>query len=291
MKRGLKCGISLGVFVYTVLRDSFLRLLGMSTKGTCVILYYHSVPSSQRERFARQLDVILRYAKPVAVGERLTFAPRMHYAGITFDDGFENFAEVALPELAKRKIPSTMFVIADATGKAFGPYGRPEKVMSVEQLRALPQDLVTIGSHTLTHPYLPGLPEQEAAHEIGRSREQIQLMLNRSVLLFSFPFGGFSEKLIDYCRQAGYQRVFTTLPRLAFEDSGEFAVGRVRVDPDDSPLEFRLKIAGAYRWLPWAFALKRKLMPLSSSPVARTNDARSDLLASGHSVIQDPIGQ
>jgi len=37
-------------------------------------------------------------------------------------------------------------------------------------------------------------------------------------------------------------------------------VGRVRVDPTDSPIEFRLKLLGAYRWLPLAFSWKRRLL-------------------------------
>jgi hypothetical protein len=62
------------------------------------------------------------------------------------------------------------------------------------------------------------------------------------------------------CREAGYERIFTTLPVFAFAEPGEFVVGRVRVDPTDWPLEFRLKLAGAYRWLPAAFAFKRLIV-------------------------------
>jgi peptidoglycan/xylan/chitin deacetylase (PgdA/CDA1 family) len=284
LTRVTKCGISLLVFVCSNLRSRFLRLRGRRVKGTLVILYYHSIPQAQRERFARQLDVVLRHATPVDVGGQLSITSGQHYAGITFDDGFEDFAIVAVPELAKRKIPSTVFVISDALGKAFGPHGRPERVISVEQLRALPQDLVTIGSHTSTHPFLPLLSEQSAEVEICRSRTDIEATLKRDVLLFSFPFGGFNERLIEQCRKVGYQRVFTTLPRLVFEDS--FAMGRVRVDPDDTPLEFRLKLAGAYRWLPIAFSVKRKLRSLFY--LVGSGRTRSAGFVTGHSVIQDP---
>lgn len=225
-----------------------------------MILYYHSIPRSRQARFARQLDVILRNARPVSVSDNVVLEPGTRYVGITFDDGFENFMNVALPEMAKRRMPSTVFVIADALGKAFGADGRAERVMSVDQVRNLPQDLVTIGSHTLTHPFLPSLTESQAAVEITESRLRIESLLNRDVLLFSFPFGGFNQRLVDQCRAAGYRRVFTTLPQFAFEAPLEFVTGRVRVDPDDWPLEFRLKLAGAYRWLPRAFALKRAVL-------------------------------
>ncbi len=258
--RILKGGISFGLFVISAVGDLLLRLLGKKPRGFCVVLYYHSVPAGQRTQFVRQLDLLARHAIPIAVSDRIKLEPGKRYVGVTFDDGFENFAQVALPELAKRNIPSTVFVIADAVGKAFGPPGGSEDTMSIQQIQALPTELVTIGSHTSSHPFLPSLREAEARREITRSRTQIEEMLNRKVLLFSFPFGGFNKQLVEFCRDAGYQRVFTTLPLLASENADEFVTGRVRVDPTDWTCEFRLKLAGAYRWLPFAFALKRKIV-------------------------------
>jgi peptidoglycan/xylan/chitin deacetylase (PgdA/CDA1 family) len=119
--------------------------------------------------------------------------------------------------------------------------------------------------HTSSHPFLPSISEQDATSEIVRSRTKIEELLGRKVELFSFPFGGFNEKLVDICRNAGYQRIFTTLPGFAFENSHEYVVGRVRVDPTDGPLEFRLKLAGAYQWLPKVFAIKRKIVANKST--------------------------
>ena len=196
--------------------------------------------------------------------------------GITFDDGFENFISVALPELQRRNIPSTVFIILDALGNEFGTPALLEKVMSTDQLRRIPQDLVTLGSHTLTHPFLPSLGREEAVKELLESRLQLEKILNRGVTLFSFPFGGFTDELIRLSRQAGYTRVFTTLPHLAFTNTEEFAFGRIRADTTDWPLEFRLKLAGAYRWLPWAFALKRILLNNKLVVLARGASRRSE---------------
>src|SRR5207245_1160814 len=80
--------------------------------------------------------------------------------------------------------------------------------------------------------------------------------------LFSFPHGSFNAKLVEWCREAGYERVFTILPTLAFSDPREFVTGRVSVEPTDWPLEFRLKLLGAYRWLPFGFGLKRKILSM-----------------------------
>ncbi len=258
--RIVKCAISLGVFAGSNLTALFSRITGKPLKRSCVILYYHSVPAEQRARFARQLDVLLRYSRLIDATSAVELQNGIHYAGITFDDAFENFISCALPELSKRRIPSTMFVISKALGKAFGPVGSAEKVMSMEQLRALPADLVTIGSHTETHPYMPDLDESNARRELALSKASLEHILNREITTFSFPSGGFTTQLVEMCHELGYRRVFTTLPFLAFAVSNEeFAVGRVRVDPTDWPIEFRLKLAGAYRWLPRAIEWKRKL--------------------------------
>jgi peptidoglycan/xylan/chitin deacetylase (PgdA/CDA1 family) len=285
--RGLKCGISFGVFLVSAARDFLLRACGKKRRGFCVILYYHSIPADQRTRFVHQLEMLIRYATPIAVGDMIRLEPGRRYVGVTFDDGFENFAAIASPELEKRNIPSTVFIIADAVGKAFGPAGRPENVMSAQQVRTLPANLVTVGSHTSSHPFLPLLGEGDARREIAQSRTQIEEMLHRQALLFSFPFGGFNNRLVELCRDAGYRRVFTTLPLLAFGDSDEFVAGRVRVDPTDWAWEFRLKLAGAYRWLPFAFVLKRKILSRGLTGSKPGYDHSTESAAKRTSIIQE----
>jgi peptidoglycan/xylan/chitin deacetylase (PgdA/CDA1 family) len=267
-KRALKCGISLVVFLFSETRRALARAIGQTPEGKCVVLYYHSVPASQRRWFARQLDVVLRCARPVRTDEDIDLASGKNCVAITFDDGFENFLTQALPELEKRNIPATVFVIADGMNREFGSETYAEKLLSLAQVQSLPS-LVTIGSHTVTHPLLTQLEESEARREIQDSRTKLEAMLDRGVTEFSFPFGGFNEKLVAVCREAGYERVYTTLPAFAFERRGEFVVGRVRVDPADWPLEFRLKLAGAYRWLPTIFSWKRKVVSMANRSMTR----------------------
>jgi peptidoglycan/xylan/chitin deacetylase (PgdA/CDA1 family) len=270
-KRALKCSISLLVFLTDRAGKWLRRVVGQTPKGRCVVLYYHSVPATERQLFAHQLDAVLGCADPVhADGAEVTHrtSGRDCFA-VTFDDGFENFLTEALPELERRKIPATVFVIADGMDREFGSAAYAEKLLSLEQLRSLPSGLVTVGSHTMSHPLLTQLEETEARREIRESRTKLEAMLDRPVTEFSFPFGGFNERLMEFCREAGYERAYTTLPAFAFKDRNEFAVGRVRVDPTDWPLEFRLKIAGAYRWLPMVFSLKREIVSLAAHNSAR----------------------
>jgi peptidoglycan/xylan/chitin deacetylase (PgdA/CDA1 family) len=255
------------------------RLFGTRRRPRCVVLYYHSVPAAFRDRFGKQLDAILQHSEPIHPTHMDSLRIGSQYCLVTFDDGFSNFIEIALPELAARKIPSLMFIITEALGKSFGPSEAPETVMTLEQLGNLPEALVMIGSHTLTHPYLPDIPEQDAREEIMQSRLRLERLINKPVLFFSFPFGGMNSRLVSLCRQAGYSRVFSTVPQSTSFGDADYCVGRVRVDPWDWPAEFRLKVAGAYCWLPAAISLKRllrnSLVAVLNRPAKRNSDVRT----------------
>jgi peptidoglycan/xylan/chitin deacetylase (PgdA/CDA1 family) len=241
------------------------RLIGRPRRRTCVVFAYHSVKPEQRARFARQLEMILTHARPVAADLSALPDEPAHYAAITFDDGVENLIENAVPELVKRRIPATIFVVTDMLGENPRWEYRganstlQERTMSLEQLRALPQGLILIGSHTATHPFLPLLDAEHLRYELGGSRTTLEKQLKRQVKLFSSPYGESTEKMLEACRDAGYDRVFTTVPFLAFAQPNEFVTGRVGAAPTDWPLEFRLKLSGAYRWVPYAYAWKRRL--------------------------------
>jgi peptidoglycan/xylan/chitin deacetylase (PgdA/CDA1 family) len=260
-KRLVKLAISLGVFCYSYLLAKMMRLVGKPIPGRCVVLYYHAIPFDRRKQFARQMDTLVRRAKAIPADRMTPLSVGERYAAVTFDDAFESVLYNAVPELEKRKIPATIFVIAGRMGQAPGWEGYPERTMTLEQIEQLPADLVTIGSHTVTHPVLPALSEQEARTELSESRAKLEEVLHRRINLFSFPFGAFEKKMAEWCREAGYERIFTTLPHPAFSSPQEFVTGRVPVEPDDWPLEFNLKLFGAYCWLPWAFSLKQRLLP------------------------------
>lgn len=265
MARLFKLIISIGFWVTGWLWSWSCRIAGKKLPGTCVVLYYHAVTSEQRSRFARQMDDLIRWAKPIAADIKNSLESNVHHAAVTFDDGFQSVIENALPELIQRNIPSTMFIPTGYLGRRAGWISEPghqnhhEILMTADQLRELPSDLVSIGSHTVRHLNLPLLGEEEARRELCESRRKLEPIIGRDIKLLSFPYGKYNQKLVEWSRQVGYERVFTILPTLAFSMPEEYVTGRVSVAPTDWRLEFRLKLLGAYRWLPLAFAFKRKL--------------------------------
>jgi peptidoglycan/xylan/chitin deacetylase (PgdA/CDA1 family) len=266
MERLTKLFISIGFFLYTEAENVLRSLMGRKPPATCVVLYYHEVGLQDRARFARQMDALILHSTPIPADTHEPLVPGQNYVVVTFDDAFLSTVENAIPELVQRKIPATLFAVAGLLGAnpQWATFGGDslgnERIAPLERLRELPPDLITIGSHTMSHPLLPSVSEREAMVELSESRAELKRLLNREIKLFSFPYGASNEHLIDLCREAGYERVFTILPLLAFTAPQEFVTGRVAVNPTDWQLEFRLKLLGAYRWLPKAMLWKRKFL-------------------------------
>ena len=127
-----------------------------------------------------------------------------------------------------------------------------DRVMTAEELRESKGGLVSVGSHGVRHIQLSCLREDEAKRELVESKQQLESILGLAIAGFSFPRGEYNHRVVQWAREAGYERVFTIEPKLALEDPEEYVTGRFTVEPSDWRLEFRLKLLGAYRWLPAA---------------------------------------
>ena len=256
MKRSLKLAISLVVRIWDVARGKLARLTGRLPAPTCVVLYYHAVPAQHRERFARQMDLVQKLTRPLPAAQTSALNAGQHYAIITFDDGFVSVMQNAAPELQRRQIPWTMFVPSGCFGQTPAwlrnapAASHQDRVMTRDELRALVKDpLVTIGSHTVAHAHLVEVGPDRAAAELADSKAELERIVERPVDQFSYPFGARSAALDEQARALGYRRLFSTNPIPVSGRPDEFVLGRIAVDPDTSPLEFRLKLLGAYRWL------------------------------------------
>jgi len=281
--RVLKLFISVGFYAGVKLGRAFSRMLGRTPSATCIILYYHSVAPEYRQAFARQMDLVSRLTTPIDGEHEPRLLPGKYYSFITFDDGFQDAVENAVPELVSRKIYATFFLTVDALGKPADWWSvtdpeRNRSLATAEQLRLTPREWIRFGAHTMTHPRLSSLAEADARYEILEPRNRLESLLGCEIRSLSFPYGDFNDNVVRWSREAGYERAFTTQHQKAFEHPKPFLVGRVKAEPTDWRLEFRLKLLGGYVWLPYAIALKRRLLANSvvsrirlGSPVAKNS--------------------
>jgi peptidoglycan/xylan/chitin deacetylase (PgdA/CDA1 family) len=272
-KRNIKILISLVYYAALAVSGYLRRLTGRPSTRRLTILYYHGISPEQRLSFARQMNTLRRNAGILPASYRGELPSGKKPVAITFDDAFMSVAEIAVPELAKHLFHSTIFVPVDWIGRTpgwlmeeseFTPTtgGNPrltEVVMSIEQLKSLSTSLVTLGSHSLTHPSMLDLDTKSARSEIEGSRHRLAELTGREVLEFSFPYGAHDASTVAMCRSAGYATVYSIESRDVDTSSSELVRGRTKVDPSDGPIEFFLKFNGAYQWMGYTGSLKRTL--------------------------------
>ena len=134
-----------------------------------------------------------------------------------------------LRPLRPTAIASTLAVLIDQLGVE--PAARDtHRWMTVDELRALAAtDGIDVGAHTLTHPVLAALPEDDQRVEIDASRSELERMLNRPVRLFSYPYGGrdtFDDVTTRLVRESGFEAACTTAGGMAGPAHYPYAIPR-----------------------------------------------------------------
>ena len=266
IKRVVKLSISFVIYIYNSLIRSFRVLFGDRTSRDFVILYYHLVDSKERDRFCWQMDYLAKNAQPVPADFKGPMQAGLNSVAVTFDDGFASITETAIPEMELRGIPFTVFIPTAFVGRPAGWTRHRSKnkslpqVMDFRQIQALKQiPNAYIGSHCRTHRRLTELQDPESREEITRSKKELEEILGRGVTLLSFPHGSYRENHLVMAGEAGYERVFTIEPKRNSEVNGSiFSAGRIRVDPGDWKMEYRLKVNGSYSWVTIASRIKKR---------------------------------
>jgi peptidoglycan/xylan/chitin deacetylase (PgdA/CDA1 family) len=287
-KRIIKLAVSVFVYLGDRIWHLLQRMVGKEVPGTCVVLYYHSIPLQHREQFCRQMDVLIRNSAPVRADTEEPLRTGAHHAAIVFHDAFVSVYENALPELARRGIPSTLFVPSGYLGQRAGwikdsehpDYG--EVVVDLKRLKSLDAELVCVGSHGVTHSDLSTLAEEVVSTELERSKLELETIVKKPVTLFAFPYGGYRDDLTKCAKEVGYRRIFTILPKLAFSTPDEYTTGSCRASPADWNLEFKMKLLGAYRWLPLIYDYRDRMGKLT-----RNFGLRKKLRREEHSSIEN----
>ena len=116
---------------------------------------------------------------------------------LTFDDGKEDALRVVLPELRKRGMRATFFIVT-------GEVGRPG-YLSWDGVRELAAAGMEIGSHTVTHARLADVPADRADSELLESRRQLQSRLGAPVEALAYPFNSLRARSVDAAERAGYR--------------------------------------------------------------------------------------
>ena len=105
---------------------------------------------------------------------------------------------------------------------------------------------VSIGSHAVTHPTLPGLGREEKAWEIEQSAEQCRQLLGERPATFAYPYGDLDAESVELVRASGYSHACSIREDLVWEGDDPLLLPRIAVG-NWSPAEFRKRLG--WYWL------------------------------------------
>lgn len=123
------------------------------------------------------------------------------------------------------------------------PPGPPAKYApcSWDQLREMADSgLMEIGSHTVTHPILSTISDEESSTELSRSKAQIEQGIGREVRCFCFPNGmpgDFRPSQVAQVAEAGYACSVVAAFGMVASATDRFQIPRIGMTRKTSPAE------------------------------------------------------
>jgi len=174
-------------------------LTNLNTKAGLITLMYHrfneeKYPSTniQNDIFLEQLEEINNLDIKFITFEKFQNLMESKidntYLLLTIDDAFESFYLNAWPLLKSKKIPFILFVSTREIGK--------NGYMTWEQIRELESNnFVEIGNHSHSHEYLVDWDNDKIKSDLNESIKIFNKELGYSPIVFSYPFGEYSNDL------------------------------------------------------------------------------------------------
>ena len=148
---------------------------------------------------------------------------------ITFDDAFEDFAQVAAPILKQHGFSALVFVPTRWLGSPEGWQGAndpPRPLMDWATVRALADDGIEFGGHSRTHANLTRLSAADREEEIAGCAEDLSARIGKPVEGFAAPYGRVSPDVVETIGRH-YRIAFGTRLALPRRAEDRFDVPRI----------------------------------------------------------------
>ena len=226
----LECDVDPSIARQVVWGGAWERRADLLARERCwdvPILAYHRIaadgpPSLRRWRvppdmFRQQLRLLRSHGyysvtsadilKSRQAGQPLPGRPVL----LTFDDGYQDFADAAWPILEAEGFNAEVFVVTDLVGGSAvwdAHAGDAARLMDWETIECLHRKGVEFGSHLATHTPATNLSSFNLVQEARRSRAELQSHLGKDITSVAAPHGATDERYNRILASVGYRLGF-----------------------------------------------------------------------------------
>jgi peptidoglycan/xylan/chitin deacetylase (PgdA/CDA1 family) len=203
----------------------------------------------------------------------------MHPVLLTFDDGYQDNLELALPILQEQGFTATVFPVLGLRARRTWWDAEPAlhaPLLSPAEMRTLEAEGIELGSHTLDHRRLTRLGDRELRDELARSRDALGAIAARPLPVLAYPYGDVDRRVKQAARESGYGAALSVHTGPLRLGADPFEIRRVCVTNSASPAYLALALSGAgrlYRWFKWK--ARETLRGTGGRPPAEARNGRS----------------
>ena len=170
--------------------------------------------------------------------------------GITFDDGYVNNLDHAMPTLQKNGFSATCYMVSGQLGGSnvwdHGMGIAPQPLMQAAQARAWVEGGQEVGAHTRSHVDLRSLSATQAQQEISDCKAELQDACGAAISQFCYPYGYYTAAHVAMVQAAGYAGATTTARGRSSPGQSVFELPRVPVMGSVWLPQFWRKVATGY---------------------------------------------
>jgi peptidoglycan/xylan/chitin deacetylase (PgdA/CDA1 family) len=229
----------------------------MSQAGNApaMAVFYHRVADSDPndwtigcQEFKRHLDFFAERFDLVSIADtqqRVDQGSRRPSLSITFDDGYHDNVDFALPLLIERQIPCTYFV---TTGNVIHqrPFAhdlardKPLAINNAAQIRRWSDAGIEMGCHTRSHVDFSKVQDPAEIHrEVAEAKDELEQIIGKPVRQFAFPYGmpqQLTPAAIWAVQEAGFHGFCSAFGGYNLVGRDSFHIRRFHGDPEFSRL-------------------------------------------------------
>jgi peptidoglycan/xylan/chitin deacetylase (PgdA/CDA1 family) len=142
---------------------------------------------------------------------------------ITFDDGYRDNYQNALPLLQQYGFNATFFVLVEVTNQ-----GEPE-YLTWDMMREMHAAGMDIECHARVHEHLPENDDERLVWQVLGCREALESELGQRPRFIAYPSGRFDERVADFFASDHYWGGITTQQGTLHSSDALFQLKRLRV--------------------------------------------------------------